>query len=81
MMREDMEAMGAVRLSDVDESQAAMVATAMAPADAGEIVVSGGGEEEFIHGNRPWPGADQVIIVGNPWYFSKGVNNAAPPMR
>jgi flagellar motor switch protein FliG len=48
MMREDMEAMGAVRLSDVDEAQAAVVATAKTLADAGEIVISGGSEEDEL---------------------------------
>ena len=48
MMREDMEAMGAVRLSDVDESQAAVVATAKALADSGEIVISTGSEEDEL---------------------------------
>ena len=45
MMREDMEAMGAVRLKDVDEAQAAVVSNAKALADAGEIVISTGDEE------------------------------------
>jgi len=40
MMREDMEAMGAVRLKDVDEAQAVIVTTAKSLADAGEIVIS-----------------------------------------
>ena len=48
MMREDMEAMGAVRLKDVDEAQAAIVASAKALADAGEIVMSGGGDEDEL---------------------------------
>ena len=48
MMREDMEAMGAVRLKEVDEAQAGIVATAKALADAGEIVISGGGEEDEL---------------------------------
>ena len=48
MMREDMEAMGAVRLKDVDEAQAAIVGTAKALADAGEIVISGGGEDDEL---------------------------------
>ena len=48
MMRVDMEAMGAVRLSDVDESQAAVVATAKALADSGEIVISTGSEEDEL---------------------------------
>ena len=45
MMREDMEAMGAVRLKDVDEAQAAVVTNAKALADSGEIVISSGDEE------------------------------------
>ena len=48
MMREDMEAMGAVRLKDVDEAQAAIVSTAKALADAGEIVIAGGGDEDEL---------------------------------
>ena len=42
MMREDMEAMGAVRLKDVDEAQSGVVITAKELADAGEIVISTG---------------------------------------
>ncbi len=50
MMREDMEAMGAVRLKDVDEAQSGVVITAKALADAGEIVISTGEEEgELIY--------------------------------
>ena len=50
MMREDMEAMGAVRLKDVDEAQAGVVITAKDLADAGEIVISTGEEEgELIY--------------------------------
>ena len=48
MMREDMEAMGAVRLKDVDEAQAAVVGVAKALADAGEIVISTGDEESEL---------------------------------
>ena len=48
MMREDMEAMGAVRLSDVDEAQSAVVATAKSLSDAGEIVISTGGDEDEL---------------------------------
>ena len=48
MMREDMEAMGAVRLKDVDEAQAAVVTTAKALADSGEIVISSGDEESEL---------------------------------
>jgi flagellar motor switch protein FliG len=48
MMREDMEAMGPVRLKEVDEAQANVVATAKSLADSGEIVISGGGEEDEL---------------------------------
>lgn len=48
MMQEDMEALGAVRLKDVDESQSNIVQTAKALADAGEIVISTGGEEDEL---------------------------------
>ena len=50
MMREDMEAMGAVRLKDVDEAQSGVVITTKELADAGEIVISTGEEEgELIY--------------------------------
>ncbi|OHC74784.1 MAG: flagellar motor switch protein FliG [Rhodospirillales bacterium RIFCSPLOWO2_12_FULL_58_28] len=48
MMKEDMEAMGAVRLKDVDEAQAGIVQAAKALADAGEIVIASGGEEDEL---------------------------------
>jgi flagellar motor switch protein FliG len=48
MLKEDLEAMGAVRLRDVDEAQAKIVAAAKALADAGEIVISGQGEEDQL---------------------------------
>jgi flagellar motor switch protein FliG len=48
MMREDMEAMGAVRLKDVDEAQAGIVTVAKNLADAGEIVISTGDEESEL---------------------------------
>ena len=51
MMREDMEAMGPVRLRDVDEAQAAIVAAAKTLADSGEIVIAGNdgeGQEEMV---------------------------------
>ncbi|MAF95481.1 MAG: flagellar motor switch protein FliG [Rhodospirillaceae bacterium] len=50
MMREDVEAMGAVRLKDVDEAQAGVVITAKELADAGEIVISTGEDKgELIY--------------------------------
>jgi len=48
MMREDMEAMGAVRLKDVDEAQATIVTTAKGLADSGEIVISTGDDESEL---------------------------------
>ena len=48
MMREDMEAMGAVRLRDVDEAQAGIVSAAKALADAGEIVIAGSGDDDEL---------------------------------
>ena len=48
MMKEDMEAMGAVRLKDVDEAQAVIVSAAKTLADSGEITIpSGGGDDEL----------------------------------
>jgi len=50
MMREDMEAMGAVRLKDVDEAQAEIVTTAKSLADSGQIVITASDEEaELIY--------------------------------
>ncbi len=48
MMKEDMEAMGAVRLKDVDEAQAGIVSIAKALSDAGEIVIATGGDEDEL---------------------------------
>jgi flagellar motor switch protein FliG len=48
MMQEDMEAMGPVRLKEVDEAQGNVVQTAKTLAEAGEIVISGGGEEDEL---------------------------------
>ena len=48
MMREDMEAMGAVRLRDVDDAQATIVAVAKSLADSGEIVISGTGDDDEL---------------------------------
>ena len=48
MMQEDMEAMGPVRLKEVDEAQGNVVQTAKGLADAGEIIISGGGEEDEL---------------------------------
>jgi flagellar motor switch protein FliG len=50
MMKEDMEALGAVRLKDVEEAQTVIVQVAKALADADEIVIAGGGEEDAMIG-------------------------------
>ena len=50
IMREDMEALGPVRLRDVDEAQGAMVAVAKDLADRGEIIIADSkGEDELIY--------------------------------
>jgi flagellar motor switch protein FliG len=48
MMKEDMDAMGAVRLKDVDESQSSIVQVAKALSDSGEIVIAGNDEESEL---------------------------------
>ena len=50
IMREDMNAMGPIRLKDVDQAQMAMVLTAKALAAKGEIMLAGsGGDDELIY--------------------------------
>lgn len=49
IMKEDMQAMGPVRLKDVDEAQMYMVATAKELAEKGEIIISENkGEDELV---------------------------------
>ncbi len=48
MMKEDMDAMGAVRLKDVDEAQSGIVQVAKALSDAGEMVIAGSDEESEL---------------------------------
>lgn len=48
MLREDMEAMGAVRLKDVDEAQSAVVQVAKALFDAGEIIIADGSDDDEL---------------------------------
>ncbi|MBT3909829.1 MAG: flagellar motor switch protein FliG, partial [Rhodospirillaceae bacterium] len=48
MMKEDMEAMGGVRLQDVDEAQSGIVTIAKALSDSGEIVIAGGDDESEL---------------------------------
>jgi len=50
ILREDMEAMGPVRLKDVDEAQMRMVNVAKDLANKGEIMIAGGNtEDELIY--------------------------------
>lgn len=49
MLREDIEALGPVRLKDVEEAQATIVATAKDLAAAGQIMLSDGREEEMVY--------------------------------
>jgi flagellar motor switch protein FliG len=48
ILREDMAAMGPVRLSDVDDAQLEIVNSAKQLAEAGEILLSEGGEEDEL---------------------------------
>jgi len=48
MLREDMEAMGPVRLREVDEAQALIVTLAKELANSGQIVISEGREEDEL---------------------------------
>jgi flagellar motor switch protein FliG len=50
ILREDMEVMGPVRLSEVDEAQTQMINKAKELAASGEIVIAqGGGEDELVY--------------------------------
>ena len=48
MMRDDLEAMGPVRLSDVEAAQKAILATARSLSDKGEIMLGGGAGDDFV---------------------------------
>jgi flagellar motor switch protein FliG len=48
ILKDDMEAKGPVRLSDVEVAQKAVVAVARRMADSGEIMLAGAGGEEFL---------------------------------
>nr|WP_136249961.1 flagellar motor switch protein FliG [Ningiella ruwaisensis] len=48
MLLDDMEAMGPVRLSEVETAQKEMLSIARKLADAGEIVLGGGGGDEYV---------------------------------
>ncbi len=49
ILREDMEAMGPVRLSDVDEAQSAIIKQAKELAGSGELVMAGSGDDELVY--------------------------------
>ncbi|MGB9809796.1 MAG: FliG C-terminal domain-containing protein, partial [Caldanaerobacter sp.] len=48
MLKEDMEFMGPVRVRDVEQAQQKIVSIIRRLDEAGEIVISRGGEEELI---------------------------------
>jgi flagellar motor switch protein FliG len=48
MMRDDLEAMGPVRLSDVEAAQKAILATARNLSEKGEIMLGGGAGDDFV---------------------------------
>lgn len=48
MMRDDLEAMGPVRLSDVEAAQKAILSTARSLSDKGEIMLGGGAGDDFV---------------------------------
>ena len=50
ILKDDMNAMGPVKLKDVDQAQQSMVYTAKDLADRGEIMLAdGGGDDELIY--------------------------------
>ena len=48
MLREDLEAKGPVRVSDVEEAQREILVVAKRMADAGDIVISSGGGDDYV---------------------------------
>jgi flagellar motor switch protein FliG len=48
MLRDDLEAMGPVRLSDVEAAQKAILAVARSLSEKGEIMLGGGGGDDFV---------------------------------
>jgi flagellar motor switch protein FliG len=49
MLRDDIEALGPVKLRDVDDAQSAIVAMAKELAASGEIELGGGKDEELVY--------------------------------
>ena len=48
LLADDLEAMGPVRISEVEAAQKEILSTARRLADSGEIMLGGGGGEEFL---------------------------------
>ena len=48
ILREDMDALGPVRLSDVEEAQTNIINTAKELAESGEIIIAGNGDDEMV---------------------------------
>lgn len=48
MLQDDLEAMGPIRVSDVEAAQKEILSTARRLAEAGELALSGGGGDEFL---------------------------------
>jgi flagellar motor switch protein FliG len=48
MLLDDLEAMGPVRISEVETAQKEILSVARRLADAGEIMLGGGGNDEFL---------------------------------
>ncbi|MNF50407.1 Flagellar motor switch protein FliG [compost metagenome] len=48
MLADDLEAMGPIRVSEVEAAQKEILSTARRLADAGEIMLGAGGGEEFL---------------------------------
>ena len=48
MLLDDLEALGPVRLSEVEAAQKEILSVARRLADAGEIMLGGGGGDEFL---------------------------------
>lgn len=48
MMRDDLEAMGPVRVSDVEGAQKAILTAARSLSDKGEIMLGGGAGDDFV---------------------------------
>ena len=48
MMQEDMDSMGAVRIKEVEDAQNAVINSAKALAESGEIVIASGGEDDQL---------------------------------